>query len=71
MSERNPNIVKCPICELEMDMEHPDTVYGRNPATNRMAWFHGECGRSVISDMSEEEKTAYYEFELRKEEKEN
>jgi hypothetical protein len=46
--------MKCVLCREQIDIEHPETVYDRNPSTFRMAWMHRFCFQVALEDLKHE-----------------
>jgi hypothetical protein len=43
--------MKCTLCGETIDPEHPLTVRGVNPETNRKGWMHGYCFVQALDEL--------------------
>lgn len=55
-------MLKCALCKDKIDLEHPDTIYDKNPKTNRNAYMHTYCYKIAIEELKDTpSKSTHYE----------
>ncbi len=57
--------MRCALCREQLDPEHPETTYDRNPQTFRKAWMHNFCFSIALEDLKHEKpSTNVYQSKL-------
>jgi hypothetical protein len=47
--------MQCALCKDKLNVEHPNSVYCRNPSTFRYAWMHYYCFKDAYEILEKQE----------------